>query len=167
MEPNAMNDKSTDLEELAQNEEDVKNPLSIFSQNWNFNVVENTEAPQLYSRKAIYFFTIFCSVFFGGTLMFINLRKLRNKKGQIVVASYSILYGVVSLAILDQFERSTIMTMVVSMIGSLPLYNFFWQKYIGLNTEYRKKSILVPLMISLVLLSLFVIVIVTNIEAFK
>ena len=162
-----MNDKSTDLEELAQNEEDVKNPLSIFSQNWNFNVVENTEAPQLYSRKAIYFFTIFCSVFFGGTLMFINLRKLRNKQGQIVVASYSILYGVISLAILDQFERSTIMTMVVSMIGSLPLYNFFWQKYIGLNTEYRKKSILVPLMISLVLLSLFVIVIVTNIEAFK
>ena len=99
--------------------------------------------------------------------MFINLRKLRNKQGQIVVASYSILYGFVSLAILDQFERSTIMTMVVSMIGSLPLYNFFWQKYIGLNTEYRKKSILVPLMISLVLLSLFVIVIVTNIEAFK
>ena len=167
MEPNLINDKPSDFKEPAENEEDVKNPLSIFSQNWNFNVVENSEAPELYSRKAIYFFTIFCSVFYGGTLMFINLRKLKNKQGQIVVAVYSILYGVISLTILDQFERNTIMTLLVSMIGSLPLYNLFWRKYIGLKTEYRTKSILFPLIISLILLALFAIVVLTNIEAFK
>lgn len=165
MEPNVINDKPADSNESAENE-DIKNPLSIFSQNWKYNVVENAEAPELYSRKAIYFFTVFCSVFFGGTLMVINLRKVRNKEGQIVVATYSILYGIVSLTILDQFERNTIITLLVSMIGSIPLYTFFWRKYIGLKTQYRTKSIIVPLIIALIIFGLFAVVTVTNIEDF-
>ena len=167
MEPTVINDKPTDLNEPRENGKNLKNPLTIFSKNWKFNVVDNLEAPELYSRKAIYFFTVLCSVFFGGTLMFINLRKLKNKQGQIVVATYSILYGVITLAILNQFERNTILTLVVSMIGSFALYNFFWGKYIGIKTEYRPKSIWVPLVISLILLSIFTIAILTNIEEFK
>ena len=167
MEPIIIDDKSSDLNEPRENGKDFKNPLSILSQNWKFNVVDNLEAPELYSRKAIYFFTVLCSVFFGGTLMFINLRKLKNRQGQIVVAIYSILYGVITLAILNQFERNTILTLVVSMIGSFALYNFFWEKYIGIKTEYRAKSIWVPLVISLILLAIFTNAILTNIEEFK
>ena len=167
MEPTSLNDKPNDINKLKENEKELKNPFSVFSQNWKFNVVDNVDAPELYSRKAIYFFTILCSVFFGGTLMFINLRKLKNKQGQIVVAAYSILYGVISFTLLDQFKRNTMLTLLVSMIGSLPLCNFFWGKYIGINTEYRPKSIAVPLVISLIILGILTIVIVANIEAFK
>jgi len=141
--------------------------LSLFSTNWKFNVVTKEPAPELYSRKAIYFFTVFCSVFFGRTLMFLNLRKLKNKHGQIIVAIYSILYGVITWSILTQFERNTILTMVVSMIGSFPLYNYFWAKYIDKNTEYRAKSIVIPLVIALVIFGLIMIVVVNNIESFK
>jgi FtsH-binding integral membrane protein len=166
MVPTVTNDNQTQnsIESTTQNE---KNPFSFFSTDWKYNVVDKVDTPSLYSRRAIYFFTVFCSVFFGGTLMFLNLRKLKSKQGQIVVAVYSILYGVISLAILGQFERNTMITMLVSMIGSFALYNYFWEKYIGRDTEYRAKSIWKPLTIALLILVLFMIVVVTNIEAFK
>ena len=156
-----------DFNDLKIDDKNEKNPFNFFSTDWKYNVVDNENAPVLYSRKAIYFFTVFCSVFFGGTLMFLNLRKLKNKQGQIFVAAYSILYGVITLSILGQFERSTILTLIVSMIGSFPLYNYFWAKYIGTNTEYKAKAIWIALIIALVILALFVIVVVTNIESFK
>jgi hypothetical protein len=166
MEP-IIDDKLNDFDEMKDNEKDVKNPFSIFSNNWKYNVVDNLEAPELYSRKAIYSFTVFCSVFFGGTLMFINLWKLKNRQGQIAVASYSILCGAISFTILGQFERSTILTMMISMLGSLPLYNFFWGKYIGVSTQYRSKSILIPLLLALILIGMFAVVALTNMEVFK
>ncbi|MDP4186540.1 MAG: hypothetical protein Q8905_00700 [Bacteroidota bacterium] len=144
-----------------------KNPFSFFSTDWKYNVVDNENVSVLYSRKAIYFFTVFCSVFFGGTLMFLNLRKLKNKQGQVIVAIYTILYGVISFIILAQFERSTILTLIVSMIGSFPLYNYFWEKYVGRATEYKPKPIWIPLIIALLILALYMIVVFTNVESFK
>lgn len=166
MEPTVTNDNQTQnsIESTTQN---GKNPFIFFSTDWKFNVVDKVDAPSLYSRRAIYFFTVFCSVFFGGTLMFLNLWKLKNKQGQIVVAVYSILYGVITMTILGQFERNTIITLLVSMIGSFALYNYFWEKYIGRDTEYRAKSIWIPLTIAILILVLFMIVVVSNIEAFK
>lgn len=168
MDPQVTNEiPQQDSNDLKIKDNNGKNPFSLFSTDWKYNVVDNENVPVLYSRKAIYFFTVFCSVFFGGTLMFLNLRKLRNKLGQIIVAIYTILYGVISFTILAQFERSTILTLIVSMIGSFPLYNFFWEKYVGRATEYKPKPIWIPLIIALVILGLFMIVVFTNIESFK
>jgi len=102
------------------NNDNGKNPFGFFSTDWKFNVTKDESAPKLYSRQSIYFFTCICSVFFGGTLMFINLKKLKNKQGQLIVAVYSIVYGVTQIAILSQFERSTILTLLVSMLGLPP-----------------------------------------------
>jgi FtsH-binding integral membrane protein len=156
-----------DTTELKISDNNERNSFSFFSTDFKLNVVDKIDAPELYSRRAIYFFTIFCSVFFGGTLMFLNLRKMKNKQGQIIVAIYSILYGVISFTILAQFQRNTILTLLVSMIGSFPLYNYFWGKYVGTITEYKAKSIWIPLIIALVILGLFLIVVLTNIESFK
>jgi len=149
------------------NDNNDKKAFNLFITNWKYNIVLDEQAPNLYSRKAIYFFTSICSIFYGGTLMFINLRKMKNKQGQIVVAIYSILYGVITVSILSQFERNSLLTGLVSMLGSFPLYNFFWGKYIGKETEYRAKSVWKPLIIALVLLAFFAIIIISNIESIK
>lgn len=166
MEPTFTNDNQTQnsIESTTQN---GKNPFSFFSTDWKFNIVDKVDAPSLYSRRAIYYFTTFCSVFFGGTLMFLNLRKLKNKQGQIVVAAYSILYGVITMTILSQFKRNTFITLLVSMIGSFALYNYFWKKYIGSDTEYRAKAIWIPLSIALAILGLLLTIVWTNVESFK
>lgn len=133
-----------------------KNPFGFFSMDTKFNLTQDLNAPILYSRQAIYYFTCFCSVFFGGTLLFINLRKLKNKKGQLVVAVYSIVYGVTQIAILSQFERNIVLTMLVSMVGSFPLCNTLWERYVGRSTSYKPKSILRPLISAIVIFGLII-----------
>lgn len=156
-----------DSNDIKVKDSNEKNPFSLFSTNWKYNIVDNEDAPVLYSRKVINFFTIFCSVFFGGSLMFYNLRKLKNKQGQIIVAIYTILYGVISFIFLAQFERSTILTLIVSMIGSLPLYNLFWEKYVGKSTKYKTKTIWIPLTIALIILAIFLLAIIVDPESFR
>lgn len=153
--------------DLNSNGKTINNQFSLFSTNWKINVSDNQDVAVLYSRRSIFFFTVFCSIFFGGILMFLNLRKLKNRQGQLVVAIYSILYGVITWTILAQFERSTILTLMVSMFGSFALYNYFWGKYIGRNTEYKPKSIWIPLTIAIVSLLVFMVFVVANIESFK
>jgi hypothetical protein len=128
-----------------------KNPFSLFSTDWKYNVVKNAEAPELYSRQAIYFFTVFCSVFTGGTLMFLNLWKLKDRKGASAVAAYSMIYGAVTLLILLQLKRNVVLAMIAGLIGSFPLCNYYWEKFVGKYTGYRTKSILIPLIVVIVI----------------
>jgi hypothetical protein len=145
----------TKTENLAINEiPPSKGPFRFFSTDWKFNIVEDLNVQALYSRKAIYFFTCVFSVIFGGILMSINLKKVNRKDGIWVVLSYSIIYSVVILSVLSQFERSTIFTLLASMLGSFAFYNFFWKKYIGIETKYRPKPIWIPLIIGVTIFSL-------------
>ena len=49
------------------------------TKNWKYNIVTDEDAPILYSRKAIYFFSCFFSVITGGILLSINLKKINRK----------------------------------------------------------------------------------------
>ena len=46
---------------------------------WKKNVVTDKDAPEFYSEKAIYLFSIIFSIIFGSVLMAINLRKTKSK----------------------------------------------------------------------------------------
>ena len=142
----------------------IKQPLKFFSTDWKFNVVNDQNAPALYSRKAIYFFTSFFSVVFGGILMSINLKKVNRKDAIWIVLVYSVAYVVAQVLILSQFKMNGTLTLVVSMIGSFALYNFFWKKYIGIETKYRTKQIWIPLIIGVGIFSLLLLAAVSDIQ---
>lgn len=131
------------LEEKTDNIEHFK----FFSTNWKFNIVSDENAPKLYSRRVIYFFTIFFTVITGGILLSINLKRVHRKDVIWKVLGYSIVYVAISGYILNQFERNTILTLLVSMLGSFALYNYFWKKYIGAETKYQTQPIWIPLII--------------------
>jgi hypothetical protein len=146
----------TKTENLAINEmPPTKDPFSFFSTNWKFNIVEDQNVEALYSRKAIYFFTCVFSVIFGGILMSINLKKVNRKDCIWVVLSYTIIYSALMFSVLTQFERNTILTLLASMFGSFAFNNFFWKKYIGVETKYRTKPIWIPLIIGVIIISFF------------
>ena len=136
----------------------TRNPLGFFGE-WDYNITKDQEAPLLYSRLAIYVFTVFCSVFFGGVLMFLNLRKLKNKHGQVVVAIYTILYGAIVYPVLMQFDMRISLLNIVNILGSIPFYCIFWGKYVGKATKYRTESVLIPSIIGSVVLALTIILI--------
>ena len=134
----------------------TRNPFGLFSE-WDYNITKDQEAPLLYSRLAIYVFTVFCSVFFGGVLMFLNLRRLNNKHGQVVVAIYTILYGAIVYPVLELFDMRISLLNLVNILATIPFCTFFWGKYVGKATKYRTESVLIPSVIGSVILALTII----------
>ncbi|MGC9344526.1 MAG: hypothetical protein ACP5E3_17610 [Bacteroidales bacterium] len=125
----------------------IVTPFSIFR---DPNIVDDFNAPKLYSRFAIRFFAILFSTFFGGILLSINLNRLGKKWEIFYVMAFSILYsyGVFYVATLYP-ERSTTLTLILNLLGSLVLEEFFWKRYIGKHFKFRRQSIRGALLIGL------------------
>lgn len=121
---------------------------------WKYNIVTDNNAPELYSRRVIYILSCLFTVITGGILLSINLKKVNRKDVIWIVLGYSITYTAISIYILNQFERNTVLTLLVSMLGSFALYNYFWKKYIGAETKYQTKPIWIPLIICVIITSL-------------
>ncbi len=130
--------------------EDDSINLFVTSSGWKKNVVTDQSAPEFYSEKAIYLFSILFSVIFGSVMMAINLRKTETKKGVYEVLGFGVLFFVFQIYVLSMIPRNTIFTLMFSMVGALILNYFFWRKYIGQDTKYRAKPIWIPLIIGIV-----------------
>jgi hypothetical protein len=89
--------------------------------------------------------------------MFLNLRKLKNKRGQVVVVIYTVLYGAITFPVLIQFDMRISLLNIVNILGSIPFYYIFWVKYVGKTTKYRTESVLIPSVICSVIWVLFII----------
>jgi len=126
------------------------------AKDWKYNIVTYKDAPELYSRRVIYFFSCLFTVITGGILLSINLKRVNRKDIIWLVLGYSIAYTTISISILSQFERNTVLTLLVSMLGSFALYNYFWKKYIGAETKYQTKPIWIPLIICVAITSFLI-----------
>jgi hypothetical protein len=127
-----------------------------FNVKWKMNIVNDANAPQLYSRQVINIFSILFSVLFGGILMAINLKNTNNKKGILPVLAFSIGYTVlmgVGLYLID--SKTSVLTVVLNLLGAIVLYNYFWGKYIGKEFQYRTKPFWIPLVIGVAIFGLF------------
>jgi len=144
-------DENIILEEKTDNIDHFK---FFNTKDWKYNIVSDKDAPELYSRRVIYFFSCLFTVITGGILLSINLKRVNRKDVIWLVLGYSIAYTAISISILSQFERNTVLTLLVSMLGSFALYNYFWKKYIGAETKYQTKPIWIPLGICIGIFSL-------------
>ena len=114
-------------------------PLSMFR---DPNIVEDFKAPKLYSRYSIRFFAIIFSTFFGGILLSINLNRLGKKREIFYVIVFSFLYSIlVYQATTLSPENATAITLIMNLIGSLVLEEFFWKRYIGKHFKFRRQAI--------------------------
>ena len=142
------------------NKKKVENRESYASDSgWKKNVVIDKDAPEFYSEKAIYLFSVIFSIIFGSILMAINLSKTENKKGVFEVLGFGVLFFTLQVYLLSMIAISTMFTFVFSSVGALILNYYFWRKYIGAGTKYRAKSIWVPLIIGIVILMFFMYVV--------
>lgn len=105
--------------------------------------------PTLYSDRVIYIFSILFSVIFGGILFARNLKEVDKKNGIYPVIIFSVLYTALSIYILNLINAGTPGTFVLGAIGALVINNVFWNKYIGKEVLYHKKSYKKPLIIAL------------------
>lgn len=140
----------TEEEDSSLSNEDSPKIVTPFSVFRDPNIVDDFNAPKLYSRFSIRFFAILFSTFFGGILLSINLNRLGKKWEIFYVMAFSMLYsyGVFYAATLYP-ERTTTLTLILNLLGSLILEEFFWKRLIGKHFKFRRQSVRGPLIIGI------------------
>jgi hypothetical protein len=108
-------------------------------------------SPVLYSDKVISAFSVLFSVIFGGVLFAINLRTVNNRKGILPVIAFSILYSSISVYILSTVNLGSSSVVLSNALGALIINKPFWNKYIGKEVVYHRKSYKKPLVIALMI----------------
>lgn len=118
------------------------------------NIEENMK---IYSKKTIWGFSIFFSAIFGGVLLMQNLKDVGRKKEGNIILILSIIYTAITIYIVNIPEPpKSSLTYLCNMVGGLILTEYFYKKYFPSTKEYEKKKIWKPLIISILITSLFV-----------
>lgn len=120
-----------------------------------------TEAtkPELYSKTLIILFSLLFSPIFAAMLLISNLKTIGNKKARIQVLLFSIFYLFATAAILQIFNLPPNLTFIANVIGAAILNEYFWNKYIGKDREFIKKSWIKPTLISVTVALLFLLLV--------
>jgi len=144
------------------------------------NVVEEQqdggEPVEIYSRKAIWWFTFFSPII-GGIMLAINLYNVGYKKAIANIAVFSILFylatNVISLklatyyqinnlkidfknidtATQENFSKFGIILIALNVIGATVMTRLFFKRYFP-DDDYYPKSITVPLVITFIIIFL-------------
>ena len=108
--------------------------------------------PNIYSRKAIWGFSIFFSAIFGAALLMSDLKNIGKKKEANLVLTLSIIYTVITFIVVNIPEESiSSLTMGFNFVGGYALSEHFLKMYIPHEAEYPKKKIWKPLIISIII----------------
>jgi len=106
---------------------------------------------EIYSKRAIWGFSIFFSTIFGGVLMMINLREAGYKKEANLVLGFSVLYTLIGSIVMSYIGiQSSAFAIIFNGIGAAILTEYFFNKYFP-EEDYYPKSIMKPLAISMLI----------------
>ncbi|MDR3652274.1 MAG: hypothetical protein P4L34_04805 [Paludibacter sp.] len=110
------------------------------------------ENPTIYSRKAIWGFSILFSPIFGAVLLMEDLKDIGKKKAANTVLILSIVYTIVTYIIVNIPEESiSALTIGCNFVGGYALSEHFFKLYIPQGENYPKKKIWKPLIISIII----------------
>ena len=113
---------------------------------------EKIENPKIYSKKAIWGFSVFFSAIFGGVLLMQNLRDVGRKKEANQIFIYSIIYTIITTVIINAFDKqNTSMNLLFNMAGGAILSEYYFKNYFPNDEELKKKKIRKPLIISILI----------------
>ena len=124
------------------------------------NIVEDKSALALFSRKTIDWSTLIFGIVVGSILMTLNFNSAGKKKGIIPVLTFGTVYFMLEIIIMSLIPD--IPTYLVNSvrfglngIGSFIMHTLIWNKFIGKDFDYRKKTIWFPIVLGIVINGLF------------
>ena len=118
------------------------------------NIVNDENAPELYSRRILYAFSVLAFSFFGAIMFCMNLARIQKQKYIWLILTYSLSFTSLEIYLLG-FLKINLPAYLLNALGYLPIDLFFWNKYIG-KTAYRKRGIVVPILIALGITALII-----------
>lgn len=111
--------------------------------------------PQLYSKTLIIVFSLLFSPIFAAVLLMSNLKTIGKSKERVYVLLFAIAYLFATAALLQMLSLPPNLTFIANVIGAAILNEFFWNKYIGRDVTYEKKSWIKPTLISIAIALFF------------
>jgi hypothetical protein len=138
----------------------VDGRLGFFNNNNNNVIISDPDAPSLYSRRALYTFTVLCGALFGSVLLAINIGQTQKKIGAVWVILFGLAFTALQIYFVNTFAKQGSGgsgAIIGGIISAYILDYFFWKKFIGYSTFYRAKPIWIPLIIAIVIVALLVV----------
>lgn len=116
---------------------------------------QNEDLPLLYSKRVIAVFSGLFSTIFGAFILMSNLKAVHKEKAKRMVLFFAIAYTLLSMLIVAYLPITTNISILLNVVGAIFLNEYFWNKYLGKELEFERKSWIKPAIISGVI-SLFV-----------
>lgn len=121
----------------------------------NYNNVSKVngqeDLPALYSKTLILIVAILFSTIFAAALLMYNLNRIGQKKAMWWVLIFAVSFLILTGVVIQVFKLDPGMTLIANVIGAAVLNEFFWNRFIGRDTEFEKKSWIKPILISLLI----------------
>ena len=151
----AIENASKEIEDSKIKREEQKNEKIEFIKK-DPNIVDDPNQPELHSKRVILMFSIIFSTIFGAVLLMYNMKETKNSKGRIQVLIFGVLYTAISIAIITRLNIILNLALIFNFVGAGVLTGYFWNKFIGKEFKFRKRSWIKPAIISVVIASLLV-----------
>ncbi len=124
------------------------------------NVVKDPNAPALYSQGAVSGFSAAFTPLFGAVLLFLNFKTLNQREGVVPVLTY----GLGSTALVSYFMtlfpsagKDSMFIFLFNGICAFAFQYYFWPKYIGKETPYRKRNTLIPFLVGIAVIAIYLV----------
>ncbi len=123
---------------------------------WQNSNNNSNHLPKLYSKNAIWFFSIFFSLVAGTLMMHANLKQLGNTKKATQVLIFGLcfilLQGSTILFLSEITEHSQVVALVFTFIGTALMYYLFWEQTIPKDQEFSPRPTFIPMLICLMIM---------------
>ena len=124
------------------------------------NYTNDPNAPNLYPWWSIGVISTLFTPLIGGVMMAMNFKQTNNKKQIPIVLAFSVLFTVMVVFLVNylraKYESTTNLTYILNLISAAILSEYFWKKGIGNDFVYRKRSPLIPFIISFAITAFFI-----------
>ncbi len=117
---------------------------------------EDPDTPRYYSQQGINLFVILFSVIGGAILLSFNLK---NRVEKWSVIGFGVTYFLF-LRLVQTIHNDGLLILGLNAFSAVLLKYIFWNRYIGKDVFYLRKSLWIPLLITLVVLSPYIILVV-------
>lgn len=124
------------------------------------HLTNDPNAPELHSKRVITVFSAIFSTIFGAVLLMYNMKQTNNPKGRIQVLVFGVLWTVASILTINYIGLKANFAIIFNLVGAGILTEYFWNKFIGKEFEYRKRSWIKPAIISVIITIPFVLAII-------
>jgi hypothetical protein len=154
-----------DIAARRANAEAINGRVGLFNRDYKNVIVEDPDAPRMYSTVAIYLFTFLMGPLFGSIMMAMNISKTGKGNAVAGVILFGIGFTILSIALFGNMSGSSgSFQFLTGLIAAYCMNYLFWRPYIGFGTFYRARQVWTPTIIAVILAALVIFALVNSPE---